>query len=336
MRSSFEEVAAAIRAAGTFAELVDTTGVDSRRQSAYRILAKIVHPDAAGPALRGPATAAFAKLTDLYQGPDEPGPGERGPGEHRFGERRPGERAPGERGPVREGPGRRGPDENAWRSGDIADLYEDGDLLIKVPRDPGDNDLMEAEAGALRRLRRHGHPDFQAYAPRLRDTGRRDGRTVNVLTRRRDFRDLTDSGDLSPVDLVWIWRRLLAGLGWAHRAGLVHGAVFEEHVLIEPHRRGLVLIDWCYATAVGARPKAIIAKRERDYPPEVLLTRPVTAATDIHLASQLMIRLFGSAMPDPLRRFADGCRYDRPQMRPQNAWHLLTEFDQIIPPRYRI
>ncbi|WIM94942.1 molecular chaperone DnaJ [Actinoplanes oblitus] len=294
MRASFEEVAAAIRAAGTFAELVDTTGVDSRRQSAYRILARIVHPDAAGPALREPATAAFTKLHDLYQHP------------------------------------------GAWRSGDIADLHEDGDLLVKIPRSPLDNDLMAAEASALGRLRSHGHPDFQAYAPRLITSEPRDGRTVNVLTRRRGFRDLTGSRDLTPADLVWIWRRLLAGLGWAHRAGLVHGAVFEEHVLIEPRRRGLVLVDWCYATGAGTRPKAIIAKRERDYPPEVLARQPVTAATDIHLATQLMIRLFGSAMPDPLRRFADGCRFHRPPMRPQNAWRLLTELDALIPPQYRI
>jgi serine/threonine protein kinase len=224
----------------------------------------------------------------------------------------------------------------AWCTGDIADLFEDGNTLVKIPRNRQDNDLMAAEAAALRRLRTHGHPDFQAYAPRLIRSERRDGRTENVVSRKRGFLDLTNDGEWTPADLVWIWRRLLAGLGWAHRAGIVHGAVFEEHVLIDTRQRGLVLVDWCYATQLNARPKAIIARREPLYPPEVLAGQPVTAATDIHLATQLMTRLFGAVMPHPLRRFAAGCRYDRPGMRPQDAWRLLTEFDQLIPPRYRI
>ena len=49
-----------------------------------------------------------------------------------------------------------------------------------------------------------------------------------------------------------MWRRLLTALGWAHRARLVHGAVFPEHVLIHPELHGLVLVDWCYATATPA------------------------------------------------------------------------------------
>jgi hypothetical protein len=39
---------------------------------------------------------------------------------------------------------------------------------------------------------------------------------------------------LDPRDAAWMRRRLLACLGWAHRARLVHGAVFPEHVLIHP------------------------------------------------------------------------------------------------------
>ncbi|GIE88751.1 hypothetical protein [Actinoplanes regularis] len=318
-RISFEEAAARIATASTFADLIDTTGVGIERHTAtgtayvsvrhaYRTLAKIVHPDVAGAARRGLANEAFAKLNALYTERDVDGvvyPNR----QSRFGK----------------------PD----LRGDLADLFEDGDLLVKVVRDTANNDLMAAEATALRRLHLYGRPDYRAYAPALKQSFSYYGRTVNVLARQRGFRDLADAPNLESVDLVWIWRRLLAGLGWAHRAGVVHGAVFEEHVLIDPRVRGLVLVDWCYATAVGARPKALIAEREHQYPPEVPAGRPVTAATDIYLATRLMTRLFGPDMPHPLRRFADGCLYDAPRMRPQNAWQLLAELDELIPPRYR-
>ncbi|AEV87594.1 hypothetical protein ACWT_6582 [Actinoplanes sp. SE50] len=325
-RISFEDAAARIAAARTFAELIDSGLIDSRAlgierrtasgtafvnaRHAYRTLARIVHPDAAGAARREPATAAFARLSALYH--------ERGVDGH-----------------VK-------PERTRWTArplfaeGDIAELFEDGDLLLKIARDPADNDLMAAEANALRRLNTHGRPGFRAYAPRLTRSFSYHGRTVNVLTRQRGFRDLATATDRGLPDLVWIWRRLLAGLGWAHRAGVVHGAVFEEHVLIDPRVRGLVLIDWCYATPVGARPRALIARHEHRYPFEVPAGQPVTAATDLHLATSLMKRLFGTDMPLPLRRFADGCLYDAPRMRPQNAWRLLAEFDELVPPRYRI
>ncbi len=44
------------------------------------------------------------------------------------------------------------------------------------------------------------------------------------------FRSLTEVGTaypdgVDPRDAAWMWRRLLVGLGFAHRAGVLHGAV---------------------------------------------------------------------------------------------------------------
>ncbi|GIF13030.1 molecular chaperone DnaJ [Actinoplanes teichomyceticus] len=356
-RISFEEAAARIAAAGTFAELIATTGLGIDRRaasgaryvsarSAYRQLAKIVHPDAAGAARVESATLAFARLGALYAERDSgvvhphrpAGRAQQHPSTGRRQTAR--DRVRTDPGPV--------PHPKPWSrfdrrfaAGDVTDLFAEGDQLLKVPRDPADSDLLAVEAAALRRLRSHGRAGFRAYAPRLMDTfvhvdGAGHRRTVNVVTRQRGFRDLAATGDLDPADLVWIWRRLLAGLGWAHRAGVVHGAVFEEHVLVDPRPRGLILIDWCYAAPAGGRPKALIARREPEYPPEVPVGRPVTPATDIYLATRLMTRLFGPDMPHPLRRFADGCLHPAPRMRPQDAWRLLAEFDELIPQRYRI
>ncbi|GAA0538506.1 hypothetical protein GCM10010172_19720 [Paractinoplanes ferrugineus] len=263
-------------------------------ETTYRKLAKLIHPDAAGARRGVTATAAFAKLGRLYAGREEAG--------------------------------------RVVLSGDIADLTRVGAVLRKVPREPRDNDLMEAEAAALRQLADRGDPKYRPYAPKLIDSfvhedPRRNRRVVNDLEFLAGFVPLTGL-KLDWRDAAWMWRRLLVALGWAHRAGVVHGAVFEEHVLIHPGEHGLALVDWCYAVA---RPQALI--KGKHYPPEVTENRENLPATDIYLATALMRRLIGAGMPAPLKRFAEGCMFDAPRMRPQDAWRLLTELDEILGPR---
>jgi serine/threonine protein kinase len=295
---TFEEAVARISTARSFQELAGSGNSAGR---AYRKWAKLIHPDTVSAQRRATATDAFAKLSALYQ---------------RKAESRP----------------------EPWGSGDVADLFADGDRLIKIPRSPADNDLMETEAAALRKLWADGDPKFRPYAPRLiesfvHEDDQRRRRFVNVLERQRGMGSLAEiKGDLGVREAAWIWHRLLIALGWAHRAGVIHGAVLPEHVLIHPGRRGLVLVDWCYA---GHRPAAIVKAREDHYPPEVRHDRTAGPATDIYMATVLMTRLMGSRMPVQLRRFAAGCTNDAPRMRPQDAWALLGELDDIIPPQYR-
>jgi hypothetical protein len=51
------------------------------------------------------------------------------------------------------------------------------------------------------------------------------------------------------------------------------------------------------------------------------------------MATGLMLRLIADP-PDALRRFAAGCSYDAPSMRPEDAWHLLAEFDELLEDLY--
>jgi hypothetical protein len=278
---------------------------------AYRKLVKIVHPDVAPAGRASAATAAFAKLSVLWDG--------RG--------------LVTKRGSYRVG--------GLVAAGDLADLYAvDGTAaLLKVPRLAADNDLMAAEAAALGRLGRDGEAKHRAYAPRLiesftHEDGARVRRTANIIERQAGFIPLSDveaafPSGIDPRDAAWMWRRLLVALGWAHRAGIVHGAVLPEHVLIHPAAHGLVLVDWCYSVASGERITALVARRREHYPPEVTGRAPASAATDIFMATGTMRRLIKDP-PKPMRRFADGCVFDAPRMRPQDAWQLLAEFDELL------
>jgi hypothetical protein len=290
----------------------------------YRRLARLLHPDTAPPGRADEAEAAFVRLTALWRRHTGAGP-----------------TLTTARGAYPLGP--------VLATGDLAVLRAGGpDTVLKIPRRPADNDLMGREADALTRLHTVADARHRAYAPRLVESFRHRGpdgteRRINALQRLRGFHTLAEvralhPGGLDPRDAAWMWRRLLVALGWAHRAGIVHGAVLPEHVLIHPAQHGLALIDWCYSTERGDTVPALVERHRALYPSEVTGRRPATEATDIHLASACVGQLMGDRAPKPLRAFLHGCtlpapglRHGGPQARrPHDAWRLLAELDEVL------
>lgn len=320
---TFDAAVAVVEAARTPADLFGRA--DPART--YRRLSRVLHPDVAPADRAATATAAFARLAELWSGHEQAQVITTA--RHRY---------------VVAGP--LGTDDPA----DLAQLYQvrhtGGEAVLKVARAPADNDLLAREAEALTRLAREGDPKFHAYTPRLIETftledpatGHR--RRANVQEHCAGFVSLAQVasafGDgVDPRDVAWMWRRLLVALGAAHRVGLVHGAVLPEHVLIHPEEHGLVLVDWCYAaTRSGQHLPALVARYRAAYPPEVTARQPATPATDLYLASGLMLRVMGARAQPALRRFARGCRLAAPRLRPQDAWALLAELDALLADLY--
>ncbi|GAA0933426.1 serine/threonine protein kinase [Virgisporangium aurantiacum] len=278
----------------------------------YRELARALHPDLAAGA---DATAAFIRLARLWQ--DRHGTVIR----TRIGEYRLNDRA---------------------FQGDLADLYDVGEgEFLKLPRSPVNNDLMEREALALRAMADLGDPRFLPYVPRVvesflhRDATTGADRRVTVIGTVPGLRSLADvgaayPGGVDPRDVAWMWRRLLVAIGFAHRAGLVHGAVLPTHVLIEPDEHGLVLVDWCYSATSGERIPALVPDFTDRYPAEVLKRQSPGPGTDIFMATRCMTDLMGPKAPGPLRSFAAGCALSSLDARPDDAWRLLDELDGVL------
>lgn len=277
-------------------------GTDAAR--CYRRLARLTHPDAWPGDAR--AASAFAKLAALWG--------------------------------QRQG----GLDRSALVArGDLANLYLVRHGLLKLARDPADNDLMGREAEALTRIRRDVEKRFAAYFPKLVEAQRvRDPRSGaerhgNVLGRLDGFRSLADvraafPGGVDARDAAWMWRRLLVAIGAAHLAGVIHGAVLPEHVMIHPAEHGLVLIDWCYSGRAGDPLPAISGRYRHWYPPEILARQPAGPDTDIWLATLCMTELMGARTPPQLAAFARGCRLASPRQRPDDARQLLAELDDLL------
>ncbi|WP_405102236.1 serine/threonine protein kinase [Micromonospora sp. NBC_01412] len=227
-------------------------------------------------------------------------------------------------------------------TGDLADLYDVGaDRLLKLPRNPTDNDLMAREAHALRTVEERGDPRYLPYVPRLVDSFRhRDAATgaqrqISVLATAAGLHSLDEvrrayPDGLDARDAAWMWRRLLVALGLAHQAGVVHGAVLPRHVLIEPDGHGVVLVDWCFSVVGEGAIPALVPGHEDWYPPEVAARRPCGPGTDLAMAAGCMTWLMGDRAPRELRAFADGCRRPALRARPDDAWRLLGELDEVL------
>jgi len=293
------EAIAMIEAAGGPADLFGHDGL-----RCYRRLARLTHPDARPGDAR--AAAAFATLAALWR-------------------RHAAEAAPAA----------------LVARGDLANLYLARDGLRKIARDPADNDLMDRECRALGLLGRQAGRPQRAYFPRLVQaqritdpaTGAR--RRCNVIGPLEGFVSLADvraafPAGVDPRDAAWMWRRLLVAIGAAHRAGLVHGAVLPEHVMIHPAEHGVVLVDWCYSGQPGAPLPAIVSRYLAWYPPEIPAREPAGPDTDIWLASACMTELAAGLMPARLAAFAKGCMLASPRRRPADAWQLLAELDELL------
>ncbi|HJE58477.1 MAG TPA: molecular chaperone DnaJ [Nocardiopsis listeri] len=307
--------------------------------AAYRRLARLLHPDTAPARRRDDAAGGFTRLVHSWR---------------RY------------RDAVHGGPG---PDDlvlttaertyhvdrgDPLAEGDIADLravrYRDGeqwrDAVLKLPRAHRDNDLVRAEADALRRIRERGARRYRAFRPELvgtlrhRDPTTRVERHGNVLRRLSGFHDLAEvrrahPDGIDPRDAAWMWRRLLVAIGDAHRAGVVHGAVVPEHVLIHPDKHGLVLVDWCYSVRFDtprAAPHvpALVPHRKDMYPPEVAARRPACPATDVHMATRCVEFVTAGRLPRQLAAFARGSSLPAPERRPSDAFALLDELDRAL------
>ena len=234
-------------------------------------------------------------------------------------------------------------------AGDFANLYRATELsggstvALKIARHPRDNDLLIAERTALHRIAAQTDPAYHAYFPRLLDafshadetTHDTRTRAANVLTwvggayTLDELRHAYPNG-LDSRDVAWIWRRLLVALGIAHRAGIVHGAILPPHVCVLPEAHGLVLIGWTCAVETGTPIPAVSAAYELFYPKEVMSRQPATPATDIALAARCMNFLQREDAPAALNRFFRGCMLPHPRQRPQDAWALLREFDDLL------
>lgn len=232
-------------------------------------------------------------------------------------------------------------------------------VVIKVLRAPQDADLVRREKAFVDRL--HASPakgaeHFVGRLPQPIALGpvRIEGveRTVAIYQWHSGFLHTLEEVRRHHPDgvdgriVVWILKRLLEVLSFAHRSGVVHGAITPAHALVHPRDHGAMLVGWATATACSGGHRdalpAISAAWERFYPREVVRDRWVSPATDLAMAARCALYAAGTmdfddtkALPGGLGILVSGAAWGSHD----DAWALRDRVDREAadvygPPRY--
>ncbi len=189
-------------------------------------------------------------------------------------------------------------------------------VVVKALRAERDADLLAHEAQVLESLARskaQGAPHFSRVVPqlvthgmaRLGNNGRDGERLVTVLRFTSGFvhtleavRKVHGQG-VGPETSVWLWKRTLETLGWAHRSGWVHGAVLPAHLIVHARDHGVLLVGWSRAVASGRGSKlaATTETARAFYPDDVWQGAPATTATDVAMSARAVLFALGAAEP---------------------------------------
>lgn len=324
--ATIDELAALLDRANTAADVFG-----SEPEAEYRRLAKLCHPDRFHTAAeQATAQRVFVALTGWW------------------------ERLAGSRPPAAiDSPRRQYAILRQVAEGDLADVHlassENIRYVLKICRPNGGNSFLMAEDRCLRRLaKRSGDRRYREYLPipveSFLGSDALAGRQINVFAHRDGFHTLEailarHPAGLDARHLAWIFKRMLVVAGFAHTCGLVHGAILPPHVMLHAENHGLQLVDWTTTVPIGQRLGFVPARFRDWYPPEVLHKQAATAATDIFLAAKSLLYIadgdprsdrWPDSIPREMRQFLNTCFYPSPRMRPQNAWQLHEEFDELL------
>jgi hypothetical protein len=228
--------------------------------------------------------------------------------------------------------------------------------LLKVARVPEGNVHLDIERKNLTALLgTAGNTTYPNYLPALVDSFSTTGRLpqrINVFRWAPGFHTLEQIHEQYPAlngrHLAWIFKRLLTVLGFSHRQNILHGAVLPCHALIHAVGHGLQLVGWGRSVAVGQRIRTVPVRYQDWYPAEVQHQRPASPATDLFLAARCLVYLAGGdpvtnrmpeAVPPPMQRFLQTCLLESASMRPEDAWALMEDFDDLLhalygPPKF--
>ncbi len=190
------------------------------------------------------------------------------------------------------------------------DPWERQPALLKKSVSQADNDLVVQERAILQQLgiKATGPAEWVSRAvPDLIDSGVHNGLETTVFRVFSGYVDLahlirTFPDGLEFRDVSWIWKRFLSILWFAHKEGVIHGAMLPEHMYVHPIDHGPKLIEWGYATSTRGKIKALRAEFVRYYAPEILGRQSVTYCTDLYMLGKTILRLLGgdldtNAMP---------------------------------------
>ncbi len=242
-------------------------------------------------------------------------------------------------------------------------------VLVKVVSTDRDNDLLEREAKALKAMikkAKAGAADATGkklaeqalfYIPTLiasiafAEPGKKGKRVANVFQKTpkleqgwstlEEVRAAYPDGVSTRV-AAFIWNRMLEGLIFAHSAGIIHGALTPNHVLVHAQSHAGRIIDWTAACTMGTGEAPPYAETERFpgfHPAEIIDPAGMPSpASDIYMVAALIVYILGgdpkdmtlpSTVEDPFKELLNRCLQPKRTNRPGAALEVYNKFRRV-------
>jgi len=216
-------------------------------------------------------------------------------------------------------------------------------IATKIPDDAVDNALMANEVRILNVLRREEGAQLKHLPVIVEQFKTNDGRAA-TLFERIDGLTLTElrerlPGGVPQEHLIWLARRCLSVLGWAHSNGIVHGNLEPANLLVRAADHNVWLVDWSFAILNPAATGQGFRCLNADYsPPEVAERKPPLPASDLYSLGKCMVFAAGgelstNAFPDSvderLQRFFRFFLRESALQRAQDAWDMYKQLDNL-------
>lgn len=200
-------------------------------------------------------------------------------------------------------------------------------------------------ASALRTLFDSDAPQHK-HLPRLIQSGaiKEDTQILALLTYTPESTVLTEAithyQDLQqPQHVIWVLRRALSAIGWAHACGIVHANLCPDTLFIDPSTHNLWINGWENACINPAQTGHQFIHHHPDFsPPEVMQRRPPLPSSDLYSLGQTMKWLLNNGqvtdtlpdvVPDELQKLLKFMTLPNPLGRARDAWKLYHEVERI-------
>jgi len=236
--------------------------------------------------------------------------------------------------------------------GDLSYVYsgyennsERTEIILKLIKNPGDNDLAQNEIKILQNLQSEEVAQSK-HLPKLLDQFKTTANQLGLILTRFDGYDLRTvrehhfyKNGISDQHMAWILCRLLSVLGYVHKKGIIHGNLEPSHILIQPSNHNLYLIDWTCSVFDPIHTNDVFKVFNQDFSaPEIVEKKLPTPAADLYSAGKCMVYLLGGDLKnnfipesvDPrIQRFLAYFLLPSPFQRAQDAWHEFAQLQNL-------
>lgn len=234
------------------------------------------------------------------------------------------------------------------RGDDICDR-----IVIKIADKSSSNEALQREVRVLRLLLGEASPQ-RKHLPQYLDQFKTDEGQLGIILSFVDGYDLHTIREkypegIDPQHVIWIFRRVLSVLGYAHSKGILHGNIDPAHILIRPYDHNVTVIDWTSSVENPANTgddfkthNALYSAPEVRRVSDPLERKCPLPSADLYSLGKCMLYALGGdlehhTMPtlvdERLQRFIRFFLKPSPIQRAQDAWemyHLLSKLRQEI------